>query len=39
MDYVSDDPDDLFQAAAAQAQAQQAIKDVAKEVAQEYYPY
>jgi beta-lactamase class A len=39
MDYVSDDPDDLFQAAAAQGQAQQAIMDVAKEVALEYYPY
>jgi beta-lactamase class A len=40
MDYISDDPDDLLQASGtAQSQAQQAIKDVAKEVAQQYYPY
>lgn len=40
MDYISDDPDDLLQASGtAQSQAQQAIKDVSKEVAQQYYPY
>jgi beta-lactamase class A len=40
MDYISDDPDDPLQTTGAtQSLAQQAIRDVAKEVAEQYYPY
>jgi hypothetical protein len=40
MDYISDDPDDPLQTTGAtQGLAQQAIRDVAKEVAEQYYPY
>lgn len=39
MDYVSDDPDELLQVTTAETGATQAIRDAAKVVAQQYYPY
>lgn len=39
MDYVSDDPDEPLEVTTAEGGATQAIKNVAKLVAEQYYPY